>query len=88
MPTIKLAGAEVDADDPCALYQALYAAKLKLIAGDRVEETEIRSSVSQRRIKVSMASMKDIDAELLRLASACSAKNGKRSRYAKEMRFR
>lgn len=88
MPTITLAGVSVDAEDPCALYQALYSAKLKLLAGERIEETEIRSSVSQRRIKVSLASMKDIDAELLRLASACSAKNGKRSRYAKEMRFR
>lgn len=86
---VTIGGASVDADDPCALYQALYAQKLRMIAGERVEETEIRSSVSQRRIKLSAANMSALDAELMALSAACTAKtgNGKRTRFAKSMRF-
>ncbi|TIT24413.1 MAG: hypothetical protein E5W70_03655 [Mesorhizobium sp.] len=84
---VKIAGVSVDAEDPCALYQALYAAKLKLIAGERVEETEIRSPVTHRRVRISVGSVAALDAELMRLAAACSAKQGKRSRYAKSIRF-
>lgn len=88
MPTmIKIAGVEVDADDPCALYQALYAAKLKLLAGERVEETEVRSPVTHRRVRLAVGNIAALDAELMRLAAACSALSGKRSRYAKSMRF-
>lgn len=87
MTPIKLAGVEVDADDPCALYQALYAAKLKLLAGERVEETEVRSPVTHQRVRVAVGNIPALDAELMRLAAACSAKQGKRSRFAKTLRF-
>lgn len=88
MPTfVKIGGVDVDAEDPCALYQALYAQKLKLLAGDRVEEIEVVSPATRRRVRVSASSIKDLDAELLRLAAACTAKNGGRSRYAKTLRF-
>lgn len=82
-----IAGVQVDAEDPCALYQALYTAKLKLIAGERVEETEVRSPVTHQRVRVAVGNVAALDAELMRLASACSAKQGKRSRYAKTVRF-
>ena len=52
MASVKIAGALVDTDDPCALYQALYAAKIKLLAGEEIEETEIRSPVTQQRLKI------------------------------------
>ncbi|WP_438752053.1 hypothetical protein [Pararhizobium sp. O133] len=85
---VTLNGAVVDADDPCALWQALYAVKLKRLAGEAIEETEIRSPVTQRRIKVASTNMKDLDAELERLAVACSAKaGGRRTRFAKQFRF-
>lgn len=87
MTPIKLAGATVDADDPCALYQALYAAKLKLLAGERVEETEVRSPVTQQRVRVAVGNIAALDAELMRLAAACSARQGRRSRFAKTARF-
>lgn len=90
MPTmVTIGGAAVDVDDPCALYSALYAQKLKMLAGERIEETEIRSSVSQRRIKLSALNMAALEAELMALSAACTAKTsaGKRSRYAKSMRF-
>jgi hypothetical protein len=88
---VSIGGAKVDVDDPCALYQALYAAKLKILAGEHVEETEIRSPVSQRRIRLSAgsaANMAALDVELRGLASACELKTtGKRTRYAKSIRF-
>lgn len=88
MPSmIKIAGLAVDAENPCALYQALYAAKLKLIAGERVEETEVRSPVTHQRVRVSVSNIAALEAELMRLAAACSALSGKRSRFAKSMRF-
>ena len=86
--TVKLDGVSVDAEDPCALWQALYNAKLKLLAGDWVEETEIQSPVTRRRIRVAVANIKAIDEELERLAAACQAKNGGgRRRYAARIRF-
>ncbi|MEP9378395.1 hypothetical protein ABLE91_16890 [Aquabacter sp. CN5-332] len=79
---VMINGAQVDADDPCALWQALYAFKLKVIAGDKVDEMEIRSPVTNRRTRWGAANIKDLDAELARLQSACDAKKGKRRRYA------
>jgi hypothetical protein len=85
---VTINGASVDADDPCALYQALYAAKLALIAGERVEETEIRSPVSQNRVRVSVGSMEALNAEIMKLAAACQAKtSGKRARFAKGISY-
>lgn len=88
MPTyVIIGGAQVDQDDPCALYQALYAAKLKMLAGDRIEEVEVQSPATRRRLRVAAGNMAALDAELLKLAAACSARQGKRSRYAKTARF-
>ena len=85
---VVLAGVPVDADDPCALWQALYAAKLKRIAGESFEEVEIQSPATRRRIRVAATSMADLDRELEELARACAAKRGeRRRRYAKQMRF-
>jgi len=88
MATIVLGGVTVDMDDPCALYQALYSAKLRLLAGEQMEETEIRSPVSQNRVRLALANMAAIDAELQRLAAACTKKNtGQPGRYRKTMRY-
>jgi hypothetical protein len=86
--TVKIGGADVDPTDPCALYQALYNVKIKRLAGEQIVETEIRSPVGQRRIQVATISMADLDAELNRLADACSQKSGgPRRRFAKSIRF-
>lgn len=71
---VKIGGVTVDADDPCALYAALAAAKAKRLAGEQVEETEIRSPVMHQRLKVAASSIADIDKELVRLQAACQAK--------------
>jgi len=87
MATVKIDGATVDADDPCALYQALYAVKLKRLAGDAVEEGEIASPVTRRRMRYAAVSLSDLDAELSSLAAVCDAKNGKRRRGAASFHF-
>lgn len=88
MPTyVTIDGKQVDQDDPCALYQALYAAKLKLLAGGRMEEVEVQSPATRRRLRVAAGNIAALDAELMKLASACAAKQGKRTRFAKTARF-
>lgn len=71
---IKIAGMTVDADDPCAMYAALAAVKAKRLAGEQIEESEIRSPVMHQRVKIASSSIADIDRELVRLQSACQAK--------------
>lgn len=83
-----IGGQSVDADDPCALWQALYAFKLKVLAGEKVEEVEIRSPVTNRRTRFSAANIAALDNELGRLQRACEAKKGKRSRFAISGGFR
>lgn len=76
-------GASVDAEDPCALWQALYAYKLKVLSGAKIEEIEVRSPVTTRRTRFGAANMAELEAELSRLQSACSEKNGgRRQRFA------
>lgn len=89
MPTmVTIGGVSVDQDDPCALHGALYQAKLKLLAGDRVEEIEVQSPATRRRVKVAASNIKALDEELARLATACNAKiGGQRTRFAKSIRF-
>ncbi|TIP38617.1 MAG: hypothetical protein E5X76_18085 [Mesorhizobium sp.] len=88
MPTlVTINGVEVDQEDPCALYQALYAVKLRALAGEHVEELSIQSPVTREQFRFTGANIKALDAELIRLAAACSAKSGQRSRYAKRIRF-
>lgn len=88
MATVNINGAIVDMEDPCALWQALYAVKLKRLSGEQVQETEIRSPVGQRRLQVASSNMEDLDAELNRLQNECAKKNGKpRTRFAKGIRW-
>ena len=84
---VTINGVAVDAEDPCALYQALYAVKLRILAGEHVEELQIQSPVTRELMRFSSANLKSRDAERMRLAAACSAKSGQRSRYAKRIRF-
>lgn len=85
---IKIAGMTVDADDPCSMYAALAAVKAKRLAGEQIEESEIRSPVMQQRVKLASSSIADIDKELVRLQAACQAKtNGCRPSRRWKLRF-
>lgn len=88
MATVKINGVVVDGDDPCALHQALYAVKLQIIAGERVEEMSIQSPVTREMVRFSSTNMGSLDRELERLSAACNLKtSGRRTRYAKRVRF-
>lgn len=88
MSTVTINGVAVDMADPCALYQALYAVKLKILAGEHVEEIMLQSPVSREMMRVSATNMAQLDKELTRLAGACALKTtGKRARYRKVMRY-
>lgn len=80
--SIVIGGVDVDETDPCALWQALYAVKLRALSGESVEEIEVRSPVTNQRTKFFSSELKLLDAELDRLQRACDAKTGKRRRYA------
>lgn len=84
---ITLNGAQVDETDPCALWTALYAIKLKLVAGENVEETHIQSPVSKEMVRFSPGNLGALNLELQRLQAACDLKtNGKRARFAGRFR--
>ena len=87
---VKIDGVEVDTRDPCALWQALYAFKLKVLSGGKVDEFEIRSSVTTRRTKFGPANMAGLEEEMSRLHTACSALTStpRRTRYAIRGTFR
>lgn len=88
MTDIVIGGVTVDIDDPCALYQALYSVKLQMLSGEQVEELSIQSPVSRELVRFSPANMTALDAELMKLSAACTAKTtGKPARYAKSIRF-
>ncbi|MBB2841455.1 UNVERIFIED_ORG: hypothetical protein GGE64_005238 [Rhizobium etli] len=82
MAEATIGGQTVDLDDPCALYQLLYTAKLQRLAGEQVSEVELRTPVGQRRMVSVPAAAAELDAELRRLSRECERKLGRRSRYA------
>lgn len=88
MAMVKINGGEVDADDPCALWQALYAVKLRLLAGEQVTEMSIQSPVTREQVTFSSSNMTQIDAELNRLQAKCQAKTtGRRPSRRWGLRF-
>lgn len=77
MPTmITIGGLTVDQDDPCALKTALEAVRLKLVAGEQVEELSIQSPVTRETVRFSPGKLSALDAEIQRLDRACRVRNG------------
>jgi hypothetical protein len=86
---VKIGGVTVDADDPCALYTALYNVRLKLIAGEKVADVWIQDFNGQRRTRFADASIRSIDEELARLKTLCSqTTTGRKARFAISAGFR
>ena len=86
---VSIGGAAIDADDPCALYQALYNVKLKRLSGEEVAEGEIRSAVSSRRFAFANAPLAALDRELDALRAQCEAKRtGRPQRHAISFGYR
>lgn len=74
---ITLAGITVDADSPCDLKTALEAVRLKLLAGEQVEEMSIQSPVTRETVRFSPAKLSALEAEINRLERLCRAQQGK-----------
>jgi len=89
MTTISIGGSTVDTEDPCALYDALYNARLRMISGGFVEEVMIADLATTRRTRFSVGNMKALDAELARLKDLCAqATGGRKARFAIRAGFR
>lgn len=73
---VTIAGQQIDTRDPCAVYQALSAYRLTILSGGQVEEIEINSPVTKRRTRFTPANLPALDAELVRLRTACDAACG------------
>lgn len=85
---IKLGAVTVDAEDPCALYQALYISKVKLISGEMTGEYSIQSPVTRETVTFSPANLRSLDAEMVRLQASCQAKlTGRRPSRRMRLRF-
>ena len=87
MAMVTINGASVDADDPCALYQALYAVKLRMLSGEQVGEMSIQSPVTREAVVFSPGRLADLDRELVRLSEACTLKTAGR-RVTRRWKFR
>ncbi|MBB4005813.1 hypothetical protein [Allorhizobium taibaishanense] len=88
MAMVTINGAEVDQDDPCALFQALYSVKLKILAGEQVSQISIQSPVTRDQVVFSAANMSALNEELNRLAAACQQKTtGRRPNRRWSLRY-
>lgn len=76
--TIKIAGIAVDPADPCALATALEAARLKIIAGESVSETSLRSSVTGETLIFQAANLPALEREIAKQRDLCATKSGGR----------
>ena len=86
---VKIAGATVDADDPCAVYAALVKVRLRLIAGESVNDIWLQDFNGQRRTRFSNASIADLDKEIARQKDLCEQSTGSRkARFAIRAGFR
>lgn len=66
----------VDADDPCAMKAALELVRIRMVAGEQVEEFSIQSPVNRETIRFTPGNIKLLDQEIERLDRACRIKNG------------
>ncbi|WP_439604509.1 hypothetical protein [Shinella sp.] len=85
---VKISGATLDMTDPCAVWEALYATKLKRLANEQVASYSIKSPVTQEDVNFATASMDQLNKELRLLRDACEAKRtGRRQRFAMKTRI-
>ena len=77
MATVKIAGIAVDPADPCQVVAALRAYRLKLIAGEAVEEVSLASPVTSQRMRFFAGmSIAALDREIATLSDACALQSG------------
>jgi hypothetical protein len=89
MPTIKIEGVTYDVStQPCEIAAALRVIRTKRAMGQQLVETEIRSPVSQKRLRLKEVPPAELNDEIAYYDGLCAAKTGgKPNRYRKTMRF-
>ena len=89
MPVITIDGVSYDSvTQPCEIAAALRVVKTKRAMGEQLVETEIRSPVSQKRIKLREAPVSELNDEIAYYDGLCAAKTGgPRGRFRKTMRY-
>lgn len=75
----------LDYSDPCALLAALRPAYYRLLAGEADFEIE---GTDRRRLRFAQTDIKGLAAVIRDLEGQCSAKSGKRRRFAMTGRMR
>lgn len=87
--SVKIAGITVDADDPCALAEALAKARLRLISGEQITDIWVQDFNGQRRTRYQLANLTELDKEIARLRDLCEqSKGGRKARFAIRAGFR
>jgi hypothetical protein len=89
MATIPIDGVTYDeATQPCEIAAALRVVKVKRTVGGQLLETEIRSPVSQNRIKLQEVPIAELNSLIEHYENACSVLTGStRRRYRKTFRY-
>ena len=86
---VTIAGATVDADDPCALAKALVGVRLRVIAGESLSDMWIQDFHGQRRTRWNVPNLAALDAEIARQTDLCAQESGTRkARFAIRAGFR
>ncbi len=80
---IKVGNQTVDMEDPCAVAKALRTVELRLVAGAVAETVEIDGE----RVTYTRASSTDLTRLIGEYEGKCAALSGKRSRFAKTIRY-
>jgi hypothetical protein len=84
MTLVEIDGATIDMDNPCAVLSALRAAELKLVTGGGVVMTRFGRDNEVRWDRANLTGLNDLISKYERM---CERNSGRRSRYAKRMRF-
>ncbi|SON55521.1 hypothetical protein HDIA_1980 [Hartmannibacter diazotrophicus] len=88
MAEIKINGKAYDTEKPCEVCQALKAAKIRMATGENVQELSVQSPITRQTVVYGAANMAALDGLIREYQTACEATTtGKRTRFAKRMRF-
>ena len=89
MTAIKINGVTYTTEtQPCEIAAALRVVRTKRAMGEQLLESEIRSPVSQNRLRLKDVPISELNEEIAYYDGLCAAKTGgTRARYRKTMRF-
>lgn len=80
---VQIGDASVDIEDPCAVVTALRKVQLQLAAGGGV----VRARFGEDDVQFSASSMTALRDLISHYEGLCTAKSGRRARFAKRIRY-